>query len=86
MRGCPISMLLVGLGYRGIHPESLWIRCGSGISPYSKRMRGRKREGQGGTRDEEGLDEKEKGRKEEEGKERKGDSHETSSSSLRGTS
>jgi hypothetical protein len=35
MRGCPISMLLGGLGYRGIRPASLLIRCGSIISMLS---------------------------------------------------
>jgi hypothetical protein len=45
MRGCPISMLLGGLGYRDIHPGNLLIRFGSEISPYSKRMKGRNREG-----------------------------------------
>jgi hypothetical protein len=32
MRGYRISMLLGGLGYRGIHQGSLLIRFGSGIS------------------------------------------------------
>jgi hypothetical protein len=32
MRGYRISMLLGGLGYRGIHPGNLWSRFGSGIS------------------------------------------------------
>ena len=43
MRGYRISMLLGGLEYRGIHPGSLLIRFGSGISPYSIRMKGRVR-------------------------------------------